>query len=29
MKNVFTAIRVVWVNGWPGQKRQNDQFKAF
>ena len=28
-KNVFTAIRVAWVNGGPGQKPQNGQFKAF
>ena len=28
-KNVFTAIRVVWVNGGSGQKPQNGQFKAF
>ena len=29
IKNVFTAIRVVWVNGGSGQKPQNGQFKAF
>ena len=28
-KNVFTTIRVVWVNGVSGQKPQNGQFKAF
>ena len=28
-KNVFTAIRVVWVSGESGQKPQNGQFKAF
>ena len=29
IKNVFTAIRVVWVSGGSGQKPQNGQFKAF
>ena len=29
MKNVFTAIRVVWVSRGSGQKPQNGQFKAF
>ena len=28
-KNVFTAIKVAWVNGGSGQKPQNGQFKAF
>ena len=27
-KNVFTAIRVVWVSAGSGQKPQNGQFKA-
>ena len=29
IRNVFTAIRVVWVSGGSGQKPQNGQFKAF
>ena len=29
IKNVFTAIRVVWVSRGSGQKPQNGQFKAF
>ena len=29
IKNVFTAIRVVWVSGGSGQKLQNGQCKAF
>ena len=29
IKNVFTAIRVVWVNGGSGQKPQHGQFKVF
>ena len=29
MKNVFTAIRVVWDSGGSGLKPQNGQFKVF
>ena len=28
-KNIFTAIKVVYINGGPGQKPQNGQFKVF
>ena len=29
IKNVFAAIRVVWVSGGSGLKPQNGQFKVF
>ena len=28
-ENVFTAIKVVYVSGGPGQKPQNGQFRVF
>ena len=28
-ENIFTAIKAVYINGGPGKKPQNGQFKVF